>query len=136
MVKQVEDRVEREQAAGKPNEPPSTIEPDKDDPEYESKLNKMMQDLREYTIAKFPSCFTDRFTSDMFVKMEPVRIEVMPDAVPVNRLTCRPVRKKLEVQASEQIKELLEAGVIEEATDPIPWCAASTFIEKSGVGSG
>ena len=70
----------------------------------------------------------------MFVKTEPVRIKVMPDAVPVNRLTCWPVRKKLEVQASEQIKELLEAGIIEEATDPTPWCAASTFIEKAGGG--
>ena len=120
MVKQVENRVAREQAAGRPRKPPSTSEPDKDDPEYEAKLNKLMQDLREYTIASFPSCFTDRFSSDMFVNTDPVRIKVMPDAVPVNRLTCRPVRKKLEIQASEQIKELLEAGIIEEATDPTP----------------
>ena len=70
----------------------------------------------------------------MFVKTDPVRIKVMPDAVPLNRLTCRPVRKKLEREASEQIRELLEAGIIEEATEPSEWCAASTFIEKSGGG--
>merc|ERR1711951_247942 len=93
-----------------------------------------MYDLREYTIASYPSCFTDRFSSDMFVSSSSVRIKVLPDAVPVNRLTCRPVRKKLEIQASEQIKELLEAGIIKEATEPTPWCAASTFIEKSGGG--
>ena len=44
MVKQVEDRVAREQASGRPKKPPSTSEPD---PEYEAKMSKLMHDLCE-----------------------------------------------------------------------------------------
>ena len=36
MVKQVEDRVAREQASGRPKKHPSTSKPDKDDLEYEA----------------------------------------------------------------------------------------------------
>ena len=68
----------------------------------------------------------------IYIDTSPVQINVSPEAeaVPVNRLTCRPIHKNLEVPASEQIKELLYAGINQEANEPSPWCAASTFIKN------
>ena len=76
------------------------------DPEYDSKITKTMERMREWTINAFLSVFPNKFSTGMKSKSYQVNIRVDPNTVLINRLTFRPVRRKLELADSDQIKEL------------------------------
>ena len=77
----------------------------------------------------YPEVFRDSLSEEP-MKVPPVHIYLMENAVPYRISTPRQVPLRFQDEANSTVLKLLKAGVIIRVYGPEPWCAPAFFVLK------
>ena len=103
----------------------------------EIERDKELAALREEFIKEFQKVFAVKLGKEHRIKCPPVKIELVDDyesRSKKNYSSPRVVYPNLKAAANQQIRELLEAGIIEECKESTVHCSMGQFIPKKTPG--
>ena len=99
----------------------------------EMERDKELEAMKNDLVKQYEKVFSVKLGKQNRIKCKPVHIEMVDNYAEMekkNYSTPRPVFPHLKASANEQIRELLQAGLIEECTKATTHCSIGKFIPK------